>query len=171
MRARVVGFLSCAFILVCAHGSASAQDFSRWDVGLNAVVVQYDLVGVGNAPGVAFRASRDLTRHVVLEAQSLLAWPEQQSGPSTLFVPEAQLQYRWNVARFSPYVGGGAGLALTQSPVRTDWDSTLSASVGTGIRLTERVGLKGELRLRGIDRFAASTAEWSLGMAWRLPSF
>jgi hypothetical protein len=170
MRVRILAWLWLASLL--AGGSASAQDYSRWNVGVAAVGVQYDLSGVGNAPGVAIRASRDLTPHLVLETRGLLAWPDQQSGPSTFFVPEAQLQYRWNVARFSPYVGGGGGVAMVKSPFRTEWDSTLSVSAGTGVRLSERVGITGELRLRGIEpRFTGSTAEWSLGMAWRLPSF
>ena len=170
MRVRVLGLLSFAFLL--AVGSASAQDSPRWNVGAAVVGVQYDLSGVGNAPGVAVRASRDVTRTLVLETRGLLAWPEQQSGRSTFFVPEAQLQYRWHVARFSPYIGAGGGVAMVKSPFRTEWDPTFSVSAGTDVSLTERVGLIGELRLRGIERrFTGSTAEGSLGMAWRLPSF
>ena len=171
MRSR--RFAVVAFVIAVAGAPASswAQEASRWDVGIGAAVVQYDLAGVGNAPGFVVRASRDLTPHVVLEARGLLAWPEQQSGPSTFFVPEVQLQYRWNVARFSPYVGGGGGFARTSSPFRSDWDTSLSLAAGTAIRLTERAALIGELRLRGVDRFAGSTAEWTAGMAWRLPSF
>ena len=161
------------FFIAVAAAPASlwAQDASRWDVGVAGSVVQYDLSGVGNAPGVVVRASRDLTPHVVFEARGLLAWPEQQSGPSTFFVPEVQLQYRWNVARFSPYVGGGGGFARNSSPFRTDWDTTLSLAAGTSVRLTEQMAVTGELRLRGVDRFAGSTAEWTAGLAWRLPSF
>lgn len=61
---------------------------------------------------------------------------------------------------------------MVKSPFRTEWDPTFSVSAGTDVSLTERVGLIGELRLRGIERrFTGSTAEGSLGMAWRLPSF
>ena len=161
-----------AFVVVSAIPSqASAQEAARWDFGAAASIVQYDLSGVGNTPGLVLRASRDLSPHVVLETRGLFAWPDQQSGRSTLFIPEAQIQYRWNIARFTPFVGGGGGFARVSSPVRTDWDTTLSVAGGTGVRLTERVGLMGELRLRGIDNFAASTAEWSVGMTWRLPAF
>ncbi len=136
-----------------------------------ASVVQDDLAAIGNAPGFAVRASRHLSQHLVVNTRGLVAWPDQRSNRSTLFVPEAQLQYRWTIARFSPYVGGGGGLAMRQSPIRTNWESTLSVAGGTGIRLTDRIGLLGELRLRGINNFAASTAEWSVGMTWRLPAF
>jgi opacity protein-like surface antigen len=156
---------------VAIPSSVSAQEAARWNFGLGPSLVQYDLVGVGNTPGVAVRAARDLSPHVVLETRGLFAWPDQTSGRSTMFIPEAQLQYRWNIARFSPFVGGGAGFARVSSPVRTDWDTTLSLAGGTGIRLTDRMGVIGELRLRGIDNFAASTAEWTVAMTWRLPTF
>ena len=170
MRFRSVAV--CSFVMLLGVTStASAQESGRWDFGAAAAAVQYDLVGVGTVPGLVVRASRDLSPHVVLETRGLLAYPEEQSYRSTLFVPEAQLQYRWNIARFSPYIGGGGGFAMVQSPFRTDWDSTVSVGGGTGFRLTDRVGVMGELRLRGIDRFAASTAEWSVGMTWRLPAF
>jgi hypothetical protein len=171
MSFRRLAVVSFVVAVVCAPASVWAQDTSRWDFGLAAAVVNYDLSGVGTTPAAVLRTSRDLTPHVVFEARGLFAWPDQTSGRSTLFIPEAQLQYRWNIARFSPFVGGGAGFARVSSPVRTDWDTTLSVAGGTGIRLTDRMGVIGELRLRGIDDFAASTAEWTVGMTWRLPTF
>jgi len=170
MRFRSLAVLS--FVLASAiPSSVSAQEAARWDFGAGPSVVQYDLSGVGTTPGLAVRAARDLSPHVVLETRALFAWPDQRFGRSTLFIPETQLQYRWNIARFTPFVGGGGGFAMVRSAFHTDWDTTLSVAGGTGIRLTDRVGLIGELRLRGIDNFAASTAEWSVGMTWRLPAF
>lgn len=172
MRLRSMAVCSFLFALAGAPAAALAQDASPWDFGAPAVGVQYDLSGVGNTPGLALRASRDVSNHVALELRGLFAKPDQQSGPSTFVVPEVQVQYRWRVARITPYVGAGGGLALVKSPFRTDWDSTVSVAAGTGVRLTDRVGMLGELRLRGIERrFTGSTAEWSLGMTWRLPSF
>jgi hypothetical protein len=168
---RTTFVLSSVLLLAGAVSPVHAQD-SSWNVGVSAVAVQYDLSGTGTAPGLAVRAARPVYGNVMVEVRGLFARPEQQSGPSTFFAPEAQLQYRWNVARFSPYVGGGAGLAATASPLRTDWDPTLSVAVGTGVRLNDRLDLTGELRLRGIEwRFVGSTAEWSAGLRWRLPSF
>jgi hypothetical protein len=170
MRIRSVAVL--AFVAVTAIPfKASAQEAARWNFGAAASIINYDLNGVGTTPGMVFTASRELTRHVVLETRGLLAWPDETFGRSTLFIPEAQLQYRWNIARFTPFVGGGGGFARRSSPFHSDWDTTLSVAGGTGIRLTDRVGVLGELRLRGIDDFAASTAEWSVGMTWRLPAF
>lgn len=171
MRMRRTCVLASVLILATAVSSAYAQDAS-WDLGASAVAVQYDLSGTGTAPGLAVRAARPVHGNVMVEVRALFAKPEQQFGSSTFFAPEAQLQYRWNVARFSPYVGGGAGLAANASPLHTDWDPTLSFAVGTGVRLTDRLDLTGELRLRGIEwRFVGNTAEWSAGLKWRLPSF
>lgn len=172
MGLRRLAVVSVAVIAACAPASLWAQEASRWDVGVAASVVNYDLSGVGTTPGLVVRASRDLTPHVLVEARGLFARPDQQSGPSTFLVPEAQLQYRWNIARFSPYVGAGGGFAMNKSPLRTDWDPTISFAAGTGVRLVEGLALTGEFRLRGVEtRFTGTTAEWSVGMAWRLPSF
>lgn len=172
MRLRCLSVVAFVIAMTGAPSSLWAQDPSRWDVGVAAAIVNYDLSGVGTTPGLVVRASRDLTSHLVLEARSLFAWPDQQSGPSTFLVPEAQLQYRWNIARFSPYVGAGGGFAMNRSPFRTDWDPTISFAAGTGIRLAEDVALTGEFRLRGVEtRFTGTTAEWSTGLAWRFPAF
>ena len=71
-----------------------------------------------------------------------------------------------------PCVSGRFGLAVVLSAVHDETDPALSAAAGAGVRLTERVGLLGEMRLRGIEwGFTGSVAEWSAGLSWRLPSF
>ena len=170
-RYRLVFLLVFAFA-VCGVSTAQAQGSSWGDVAVSAALVDYDLSGTGTAPGLAVRTTRDLTSNVRVELRGLFAKPDQQFGPTTLFVPEAQLQYRWNAGRFAPYVGGGIGAAMDKSAFRTDWDPTLSAAVGTGVRLSDRVALTGEFRLRGHEwRFVGTTAEFSAGLAWQLPSF
>lgn len=171
MRMSSMFVLSSVFVLAGAVSPALAQD-SSWNVGVSAVGVQYDLSGTGAAPGVAIRAARPVNGNVVFEIRGLFAKPEQQFGSSTFFAPDAQLQYRWSLARWSPYVGGGLGIAANSSPLRTDWDPTVSFAAGTGVRLNERLDLIGEFRLRGIEwRFVGTTAEWSAGLNWRLPAF
>lgn len=151
-----------------AASPASAQDSSWGDVGFSFAHVDYDLSGTGSTPAVSARITRDLSPNVALEFRGLVAKPDQQFGPSTLIVPEAQLQYRWNFARVSPYVGGGIGLAVVRSAFHDEVDPALSAAAGAHIRLSERVGLIGEMRLRGVEwRFTGTVAEWSAGLAWR----
>jgi opacity protein-like surface antigen len=150
---------------------AEAQDAGWTQIAVSASKIDYDLAGVGSTPGLAVRATRALTPGVAVELRGLFAVPELNFGRSTLFIPEAHLQYHWNLGRFSPYVGGGIGTALVKSRFHTDWDVALSTAVGTSVRLTDRVGLTGELRLRGHEMdFAGSTAEFSVGLAWRLPA-
>jgi opacity protein-like surface antigen len=159
-------------LAVAGVSTAEAQEPVWGGLTVSAARIDYDLVGTGSAAGIAVRTRRTLTSNVGLEFGGLFAKPEQQFGPSTLFVPEAQLQYRWGAGRLSPYVGAGIGAALVKSDFRTDWDPTLSFAVGTGVRLTERLGVTGEFRLRGHEwDFVGTTAEISAGLAWRFPSF
>jgi hypothetical protein len=152
--------------------TAHAQQSAWGDLTLSGARIDYDLSGTGNAPALAVRATRHLTSHLLVELGGVVAKPDQQFGPSTLFMPEAQLQYRWRAGRVSPYIGGGIGTALVKSDFHSDWDPTLSVAVGTGVRLTDRLGVTGELRLRGHEwRFVGTTAEISAGLAWRIPSF
>ena len=167
------GLLLFVFILSVTGASTAHAQAPAWgDLTVSAARIDYDLSGTGSATGLAVRATRHVTPHVRLEFGGLFAEPEQQFGPSSLFVPEAQLQYRWDAGRLSPYVGGGVGAALVKSDFHTDWDPTLSVAVGTGVRLTGRLGLTGEFRLRGHEwDFVGTTAEVSAGLAWRMPSF
>jgi hypothetical protein len=159
-------------LAVAGASTAHAQESGWGDLSVSAANINYDLSGTGSSAGIAVRTRRNLTSNVGLELGGLFARPEQQFGPSTLFVPEAQLQYRWGAGRWSPYVGGGIGAALVKSDFRNDWDPTLSVAVGTGVRLTERLGVTGEFRLRGHEwDFVGSTAEISAGLAWRFGSF
>ena len=167
MRVRSL-ILSCVCLLA-GSGSAFAQS-STWDFGISAARIDFDLSGTGSAAGVAGRAIRHITPHVGVEIRALFARPEQQSGPATLFAPDVQLQYRWRIGRFSPYVGGGVGVAAIDKPFRTDWNATTSVGGGMTMRLTDRVALIGELRLRGFEwDFVGSTGEWSIGLTWGLP--
>lgn len=165
------------FLVLCVSalsvvGVSTAHAQSAWgDLSVSAARIDYDLSGTGSATGVAVRATRDLTSNVRLEFGGLFAKPDQQFGPSSLFMPEAQLQYRWNAGRLSPFVGGGIGTALVKSDFHTNWDPTLSVAAGTGVRLAERFGVTGEFRLRGHQwDFVGTTAEISAGLVWRLPS-
>ena len=159
-------------LMVAGVSTARAQESAWGDLTLSAARIDYDLSGTGTAAGVAVRTTRDLTSTIRLELGGLFARPAQQFGPSTLFVPEAQLQYHWGGGRISPYLGGGLGAALVKSDSHTNWDSTLSFAVGTGVRLSEHLGVNGEFRLRGHEwDFVGTTAEISAGLAWRIGGF
>jgi hypothetical protein len=173
MRSRIIAVSVFALSLIVGESStASAQSPAWGDLTVSAVSLNYDLSGNGIVPAFAVRMTRDLSPHVSLEMGGVFATPAMQFGSSTLFMPEAQVRYRWNLGRLSPYVGGGFGASMVDSSFHTDWDPTLSASVGTAVRLNDRLAVNGEFRLRGHEwRFAGSTAEFSAGLAWRLGEF
>ena len=166
------GLFSFVFAMAVAGVSVAHAQQSAWGpVTVSAMRIDYDLSGTGSTPGFAVRTTRDLTRNVSLEFGGTYAKPNQQFGPSTLFMPEAHVRYNWNAGRVSPYFGGGIGTALVRSDFHTDWDPTLSVASGAGVRLTNHLGLTGEFRLRMHEwRFTGTTSELSAGLAWRIPS-
>jgi hypothetical protein len=143
---------------------------SHGDLTVSVARMDFDLSGLGNAPAFAVRMTRDLSSHVSLEFGGVYSKPRQQFGPSTLFIPEAQLRYRWGAGRVSPYVGGGGGMALVKSPFHSDWDPAVSVAGGAGVRVTGRLSLNGELRVRAHEwSFTGVTSEVSAGLTWKLP--
>jgi len=95
-------------------------------------VVQYDLVGVGNAVGTTIRSTRALTNHLTVEGSLPLAWPVESFGRTRLSSPEAHLQYHWRVGSFRPYAGGGGGVSWRDAGAlgRSEVNLTLSAAGG-----------------------------------------
>ena len=162
-----------ALVVLVATAPAAAQSRSVMSgaVSLSAGVSQFDLAGTGNAPVVALRGELPLLPALLVEGGVAVARPNQQfAGRSTLVIPEVGMQVQYP-ARVAPYVGVGVGSAI-------DWrrsadggiESGVTASGAAGVRAwaTQRVGLRGELRVRGIGRgFPSSTAEWTLGAAMR----
>jgi len=135
-----------------------------------AGAVNFDLSGTGTTPAFSVRVSQPLGANLVVEGSLLVAKPEQQFGDSTLIVTEAQLQYHWRLDRFSPYVGAGIGAARVSSDfANTDWDPTISFAGGSRVHLTERIGLFGEFRLRGVEwDFVGTTTDVIGGIVVRL---
>ena len=168
---RVVFFLVVA-LAVAGVSITHAQQPAWGDITVSGARIDYDLSGTGKAPGLAVRTTRALTSNISLEFGGIFAKPAQQFGPSTVFMPEAQLRYTWNAGRVSPYVGGGLGAAMVKSDFHTDWDPTYAVASGATVWLTNRLGATGEFRLRVHEwRGVGTTSELSGGLTWRLPSF
>ena len=174
-----------AAILISSASPAQAQDSSWGDLAVSTGRLDFDLNGTGHTYGVAVRAKRHFSPHLALEVGGVLArycgyksvssdecLPSRQEGTTSLFMPEALLQYRWSMGRVSPYVGGGVGLSRRGGPSLSRWDPTFSAAVGSAVYLTDRLGITGEFRLRGHGtRFTGTTSEISTGVVWRFPNF
>jgi len=176
MRFRVV--VSWVFAFVVGAASAAQAQGAWQDIKLSASGIDYDLSGTGRTTGVVASVTRTLSPHLALEMRSLFARPCQQFqsctdvGPASLIAPEAQLQYRWTAGRLEPYVGAGLGASMLRSSFHTDWDPTVSFAAGTGVRLTDRLAVTGEFRLRGHEwRFTGTTTEIAAGLAWRVRNF
>ena len=177
--------LLVAAILISSASRAQAQDSSWGDLAVSTGRMDFDLNGTGHTYGVAVRAKRHFSPHLALEIGGGFArycgyksvsggecLPSTQEGTTSLFTPEAQLQYRWNMGRVSPYVGGGVGLSRRGGLNVSQWDPTFSAAVGSAVYATDRLGITGEFRLRGHEtRFTGTTSEISAGLVWRFPSF
>jgi len=164
-----------AVLAVLAVGAPAAARAQRADaprrpaVSVSAGAFQYDLSGTGTVPMLATRLELPLARYALVEGGVAAARPGRQfAGPETFVAPEAQLQVQLPLGRFAPYLGAGAGAALRSAGGRTDGDLTVSGAGGVRAWLTDRVGLRGELRVRGIGTgFTGSAAEWTLGVSRR----
>jgi hypothetical protein len=167
--------LLAAGLPVAARSQSAAFESARPVVSVNAGAFQFDLSGTGTAPMIAGRAELPINRYFLAEGGLLVARPEQQFGAkSTFLAPEVQLQAQAPLAdgRIAPYLGMGVGLAMDLRNSRfggNRTDPTVSGATGVRYWLTEALGLRAELRVRGVGSgFAGSAAEWTLGTSWRL---
>jgi hypothetical protein len=152
--------------------AATAQSEPRPSraLSISAGVFHYDLSGVAMTPMVALRADFPLGRALLIEGGFGVARPEAGSGGrATMLIPEAQLHFQLPLGRVLPYLGVGGGAAVAAQA--GDVESAVTASAAGGFRawLTPRVGIRAELRVRGIGSgFEGAADEWTVGFAWRL---
>ena len=171
---RRIAVLMSVGLLMASASAASAQDFARPQRssidGVEFLVgyMDYDLSGTGSTVPIAIRGTKALTSNLSLEFGGTFARPELQFGPARLLMPEARLTYSWGTGRFRPFVSGGGGFGWQRSDFGNRWRSTLTAGGGARIHLNDRLYAVGEMRLRGLSDFAASTAEWLGGIGWQL---
>ena len=171
---RRIAVLMSVGLLMASASVASAQDFARPQRssidGVEFLVgyMDYDLSGTGSTVPIAIRGTKALTSNLSLEFGGTYATPELQFGRARLLMPEARLTYSWGTGRFRPFVSGGGGFGWQRSDLGNRWRSTLTAGGGARIHLNDRLYAVGEMRLRGLSDFAASTAEWLGGIGWQL---
>jgi hypothetical protein len=171
---RIIRTLSFASALLIA-GSVSAYAQNETSLLVGGGAMNFDLSGTGTTPAFTARVSREIGANFVVEGSVLFAKPEQQFGPSTVIAPEVQLQYHLPIGRFTPYLGAGIG-TFRESPNviddildGADWTPTISFAGGTRVSLNDRVGLFGELRIRGVEwDFVGTTADIMGGVVVRL---
>jgi hypothetical protein len=129
---------------------------------------QYDLQGVGTSGVVAVRAQLPVTRRLVSEAAIVYMAFDNQFGPRTRqFMPEAQLQADLLTGGVRPYLGVGAGLSHARLAGFSTTELTVSTAGGMRVDLGSRWIAAGELRIRAIDPWAGSTADWTVSVGHR----
>jgi hypothetical protein len=165
------GVAGAAMLALASTAQAqSARPSPAFSVSAGAF--QYDLSGTGTAPMLAVRADFPLGQIVLVEGSLGFARPDQQFGErTTLVIPEAQLQFQLPLGRVLPYVGvGGGGFLDFRGNQYGGLQSAITASAAGGFRawVTPRVGLRAELRVRGVGSgFQGAAAEWTGGLTWR----
>jgi hypothetical protein len=153
-----------------AQPCADAQTQDR-SVALAIVAgpFQYDLSGTGTSVFGAVRLDIPLTRYVVFEPGVTVGRYDPQFGSKiTLIFPELQMQLRAPSDAVSPYLGAGVGPAFAIRGGQSETELFLTGALGVRVRLSSEWGMRGELRVRAIDPFAGTTAEWGIGISRRL---
>jgi hypothetical protein len=140
-------------------------------VSLSRGYFEYDLAGVGTSRMFALRGERPLGSRVIVEAGVVYSEPKFDDIREPYLIPEVQAQLQWPRGRVAPYIGVGGGMVYVRDRENLDFDRqteiTISGAGGVRLALTEQLGLRGELRARGIGhRFAGSSTEWTLGVSW-----
>lgn len=134
-------------------------------LGLVGGITQYDLSGVGTAPVIAFRGTTSLNRPVVFEVGfGYFSYSTQGEESTRHLLPEAQLQWQWTRTGLRPYLGAGLGASRASSHAGSVTDLSLSAAGGVRRPMAGGWTLVAELRLRAIDPWAATTADFGLGI-------
>ena len=154
--------LACALAFAAPPGSAQQTERA---LALLAGPSQYDLAGTGTAPFVSARVTLPVARGLLVEPALAYLWYESQGGSRIHhLLPEAQLQIRRPGEVVRPYLGIGLGASWASRPAEDEVDLTLSAA--GGVRVTVRYGwiVRGELRVRAIDPWTGTTADWGIGI-------
>lgn len=157
-----------AFVLAIVAAPAEAQPDRRPSASLTAGLTQFDLSGTGTRSFVAVRAQLPVLRHFIAEpgigfmSYRLHGLPGRHRV--SVWLPEVQLQAELPLGGVRPYLGAGAGLALQRVSGESVTDATLSVAGGARVGLSAGWSAGGELRIRAIDPFHGTTADWGLSV-------
>jgi hypothetical protein len=128
----------------------------------------YDLSGTGTSAFGGLRAEFTVARPVVIEPGLTYARYSSQFGPSVNYlIPEIQGQLQIPGSTLRPFLGAGIGFAYAWAEGEHVTDLSLSAGLGTRVRLSEDWSARAELRVRSIDPWTGNAAEWTAGIAHR----
>ena len=164
--------LSAAAVLVAAGlllgpgaDGAAGQRTAALTVG--GGLAPYDLSGVGTSWVAGAELSAPVGDLLLAEVGSRIFRYESQAEEFvTHLFPAAGLYLDAGGRDFRVYSGGGVGASvLTEG--RGDAELTLHAAAGFRIRIRPRWLVRPEIRVRSIDPWAGTTAEFTVGMTYR----
>jgi len=162
-----VGIWVSAVVISASPAKAEAQDAGRF-VGVVAGKSQYDLSGTGTASIVGVRLGTQIHPYLSLEAGvSHLRYRSQGEEWTRHLFPEIQLQLLRSSGALRPYLGIGAGASQRSYGEVSSFDLTLSTAAGVRVPLGSGMEAQAELRVRAVDPWVGTTADWSVGLAKR----
>lgn len=166
-RARpTIAILSLAIALNTAPAAGQTQH-PAW-ASLSAGVSSYDLSGTGNAPVVAAGVSIDVAGPLVVEpALAFFHYSTLFSGSVTYLLPEVGVHFAPRIGPVRPMLGVGVGVSRVVQGF-TSTDLAVHALLGIRAQVIESVEVRGQLRVREIDPWAATMADFMVGVGWRL---
>lgn len=148
---------------VVSIAPSALQGQTEMSVGLVGGASQYDLSGTGTTGFAALRFDvvPERARFLVFEAGlQYFRYEAQSADHERIWFPEASLQLQLPSRVVRPYVGIGAGYGFS-----SESEPTLSASVGSRFRIASQWSLRTELRVRAVDPWTGTTADWGLGVS------
>jgi hypothetical protein len=164
MSLRLLLFVLCG--MIGAGSPAVAQ--GRLGLAIAAGPSPYDLSGTGTGgAGAAFLTWRPLRGLVIEPGMTVFSYQSQFDERTTLLLPELSVQGELVLGSFRPFIGGGAGGALTLSGTG-ETAATLHAVGGLRVDLNEDWGLLGELRVRAVHPWTGNTADFMFGVSREL---
>ena len=136
-------------------------------VGVAGGVSQYDLSGTGTEPFGAVRYGFTPARAsaVVLEGNLQYFRYRQQFGERRHHIfSEVMVQLQLPRGAFRPYLGAGAGFSFANGS-GDQADFTVAGAGGIRLVTQSRWIFGAELRVRAVDPWVGTTADWGLSIA------
>jgi len=167
-RRHVCGLASTAVMLAALSSATGAQglDGSGRALGIVGGAFQYDLSGTGTTGFGGVRLEWPIASYVIVEPGLTYARYTTQGGTGvSLLFPEIQLQVTRPVGRVRPFIGIGAGPVVAFGGDDSETELGLSGGVGLRTRVAPDWSARAELRLRAINPWTGSAAEWTLGLS------
>ncbi len=152
---------------------APAQSVPAPLLSITAGEMRYRLAETRDGAILGFRLGSPFVplgqRHWMIEAATSYGWFRSDSGQRRhVFLPELELQLHTGTGPVQGYVGGGGGLGIVKVDSTYSTNVAAIASAGLRLRVSRRVGLVTELRLRSYDLFRGTTKELTFGLFQRL---